>query len=278
MIKKRRKLNMSNKYPGRLIREGEQDKKIVSAIQKRLIEVGCGVTDLNKDGRPETLAVDGNYGPQTSEAVATFQAKFDDLQGRRLLVDGAVGANTWGALFGEKSVPTVEKPDSDLLAKVLDKARSQIGQSEKPPGSNGGGMVKQYLGAVGLDEGFPWCAAFLYWCFREVEGEGTRCVRTAGVLDHWARAGQQGVRRIGFQQARENPSLIKPGMIFIMDTGPAGGAGHTGIVDRIEGGTLVTIEGNTNEAGSREGTAVLRKTTRRVSSDSINKGFIDYGV
>jgi hypothetical protein len=37
-------------------------------------------------------------------------------------------------------------------------------------------------------------------------------------------------------------------MIFIMDTGPAGGAGHTGIVDRIEGGTLVTIEGNTNEA------------------------------
>ena len=46
---------MSNNYPGRLIREGEQDKNIVSAIQKRLIEVGC-VTDLNKDGRPETLS------------------------------------------------------------------------------------------------------------------------------------------------------------------------------------------------------------------------------
>lgn len=270
---------MSNNYPGRLIREGEQDKNIVSAIQKRLIEVGCGVTDLNKDGRPETLVVDGNFGPQTSEAVATFQAKFDDLQGRRLLVDGAVGANTWGALFGEGSVPTVDKPDSDLLAKVLDKARSQIGQSEKPPGSNGGGMVKQYLGAVGLDEGFPWCAAFLYWCFREVEGEGTRCVKTAGVLDHWARAGQKGTRRIGFQQARENPSLIKPGMIFIMDTGPAGGAGHTGIVDRIEGGTLVTIEGNSAiNSATREGTGVFRKTTRRVSSDSINKGFIDYGA
>jgi hypothetical protein len=67
-------------------------------------------------------------------------------------------------------------------------------------------------------------------------------------------------------------------MIFIMDTGPAGGAGHTGIVEKIEGGALVTVEGNTNAAGSREGTAVLRKTSRRVSADSINKGFIDYGA
>lgn len=267
------------KYPGHIIHEGEQDKGIVVAIQERLIAVGCGVTDVNQDGKFEKLQADGEFGPQTTEAVATFQAKFDDLQGRRLIVDGEVGSNTWGALFGKESVPTIEKADSELLGRVLEKVRSQIGQSEKPPGSNGGGMVKEYLAAVGLDEGFPWCAAFIYWCFREVEKPTTtRCIKTAGVLDHWARAGSQGIRRIGFQQARENPGLIKPGMIFIMDTGPAGGAGHTGIVEKIEGGALVTVEGNTNAAGSREGTAVLRKTSRRVSADSINKGFIDYGA
>lgn len=269
---------MINAFPGRLIREGEKDKRIVRAIQERLIKVGCGTTDIQKDGTIEKLSVDGNFGPQTTEAVSTFQARFDDLQGRRLIVDGEVGANTWGALFGKASVPTIKKADSALLVKVVEKARSQIGETEKPPGSNGGGMVKEYLRAVGLSEGFPWCAAFLYWCFREVEGGSTRCIKTAGVLDHWARASQGGIRRIGFQEARANPSLVRPGLIFIMDTGPAGGAGHTGIVERIEGGTLVTIEGNTNAAGSREGTAVLRKTTRRVSSDSINKGFIDYGT
>jgi len=184
---------MANPFPGRLIREKEKDKGIVKAIQQRLIEVGCGTTDLQKDGKPEMLEVDGDFGPQTAAAVATFQARFDDLQGRRLIVDGQVGANTWGALFGKASVPTVEKSDSALLTDVLDKARSQIGQTEVPPGSNGGGMVKEYLRAVGLGEGFPWCAAFLYWCFREVEGPTTRCVKTAGVLDHWARAGERGV-------------------------------------------------------------------------------------
>jgi hypothetical protein len=111
----------------------------------------------------------------------------------------APSALTLGGTFRRRKRSTVDKPDSDLLAKVLDKARSQIGQSEKPPGSNGGGMVKQYPGG-GTRRRFPWCAAFLYWCFREVEGEGTRCVKTAGVLDRWARAGQKGTRRIGFNR------------------------------------------------------------------------------
>lgn len=34
---------------------------------------------------------------------------------------------------------------------------------------------------------------------------------------------------------------------------------HIGIVTGAAGATIQTIEGNTNEAGSREGTAVLRK-------------------
>jgi hypothetical protein len=266
------------RFPGHLIREGHPDKTLVRAIQRRLIEVGCGAIDINKDGTPEMLTVDGEFGPQTTEAVSTFQARFDAVDGRRLIVDGEVGANTWAALFGKASVPEVTEPDSPLLGRVVEVARSQIGQTEIPPGSNGGGMVTEYLRSVGLGEGHAWCAAFLYWCFREVEGRETRCIRTAGVLDHWARAGRAGIRRIGYDQARENPALVKPGLIFIMDTGPAGGAGHTGIVERVEGGTLITIEGNTNAAGSREGTAVLRKSTRRVSRDSINKGFIDYGV
>jgi hypothetical protein len=57
-----------------------------------------------------------------------------------------------------------------------------------------------------------------------------------------------------------------------MDFG--GGAGHTGLVVGIQSGKLVTIEGNTNDGGSREGVGVFQRTGRTIGS--INKGFIEY--
>ena len=61
-------------------------------------------------------------------------------------------------------------------------------------------------------------------------------------------------------------------MIFVLDTG--GGAGHTGLVESIEGGRLITLEGNTNDGGSREGVGVFRRNGRKIVN--INRGFIDY--
>lgn len=65
---------------------------------------------------------------------------------------------------------------------------------------------------------------------------------------------------------------MQPGFIFIMDFG--GGVGHTGLVEKVLNGHLVTIEGNTNDGGSREGIGVFRRTGRKLAS--INKGFLDY--
>ncbi|MNY80404.1 hypothetical protein D3C86_2214230 [compost metagenome] len=59
-------------------------------------------------------------------------------------------------------------------------------------------------------------------------------------------------------------------MIFIMDYG--GGLGHTGFVERVEGGHIVTVEGNTDASMTREGGGVYRLTRKLVS---VNKGFID---
>ena len=44
----------------------------------------------------------------------------------------------------------------------------------------------------------------------------------------------------------------------------------------VDGGRLTTIEGNTNDGGSREGVGVFRRSERKIAS--INKGFLDYGV
>jgi hypothetical protein len=57
-----------------------------------------------------------------------------------------------------------------------------------------------------------------------------------------------------------------------MDHG--GGFGHTGFVERVDGGMMTTLEGNTDASKTREGGGVYR-LTRKIAD--VNKGFIDYG-
>jgi hypothetical protein len=116
----------------------------------------------------------------------------------------------------------------------------------------------------------------VYWCFDEVALQMPRnnpMVKTAGCLDHWRRAPAQGARRITKQQALADPGLLRPGMIFIIDHG--GGLGHTGLIERVEGGLLATIEGNTDASRTREGGGVYRLTRKILE---INTGFIDYSA
>lgn len=157
---------------------------------------------------------------------------------------------------------------SELAQKALEQAISQIGKEENPRGSNWGKTgdpVPTYLASVGINFPASWCMAFMYWCVSEAVKElvaaGTAkwinhlqsynpLVRTGGVLNQWQRISQE--YRVPAGQAPQ------PGDIFIMDLGH--GLGHTGIVEKIgEDGTLHTIEGNTNDTGSREGFEVAQK-------------------
>ena len=47
-------------------------------------------------------------------------------------------------------------------------------------------------------------------------------------------------------------------------------------MERGTGGKLVTIEGNTNDGGSREGIGVFRRDKRKIGD--INVGFLDYSL
>lgn len=254
-------------YPGRLVRRGEADPEVVLHLQRRLNAIGCGPL-------PET----GRFGAQTMHAVKRFQARFPDADGQPLKVDGVAGSLTWAALFGRAAVPAVTTAPASIASAALDVARDQIGVMEQPAGSNRGPEVDAFLRCVGLNPAagsFPWCAAFVYWCFEQAAQAGGRTnplPKTAGVLAHWNKAGERGIRRIGCVKATAQPDLVQPGHVFIMDYG--GGAGHTGLVVEVQGGKLVTIEGNTNDGGSRDGVGVFRREGRKINS--INKGFLDY--
>jgi hypothetical protein len=147
-----------------------------------------------------------------------------------------------------------------LALVALKQAQSQLGVQEVPRGSNAGPAVEKYLKSVGLGKGYAWCMAFLYWCFKEASVQNATTnplYRTGGVLKMWN------------EMKHKRVTDPQPGDIGVMDFG--GGAGHAFIVEKVlGGGKLQTIEGNTNDEGSREGYEVARRT-RNIKQ---TKGFI----
>jgi|SRR6185369_2990227 len=146
---------------------------------------------------------------------------------------------------------------------VLEIAVSQLHVREVPPGSNRGPEVDEYVRSVGLDPAgaYPWCAAFLYWCFMQAKiGAVNPCPRTGSALGMW---------KLSPDSAK---GKIEPGAVFVMDFGH--GTGHVGFIESIDGAWLTTIEGNTNVEGQREGIGVFR---RKRAVPSINKGFLYFG-
>jgi hypothetical protein len=258
-------------FPGRIIQVGDSDKETVEKIQHRLNAVGCGPID--EDGVFDKA--------RTEKAVKLFQARFPDVTGQPLVIDGKVGSLTWGALFGASTVPFNSVAPSALTKAAIEFAHTQVGVMENPLGSNRGPEVDTYLKAVGLNPAsgsFAWCVAFTYFCFKkgaETLGTSNPHIKTAGVLDHWNQAGKKPkVVRVTNAKAVADPGLVKPGSLFIIDFG--GGVGHSGMVVEMANGRLVTIEGNTNDNGSRNGIGVFRRDSRKIAS--INKGFIDYSA
>lgn len=268
-------------YPGVATRQGDRDTPAVQRIQSALVALGIG------DG-----LTDGVFDAAMQSAVRLFQSRNVDTAGVPLKVDGVVGRFTWIALFG---LPEADVPDADavpvlarLPAQMLAVATTQIGVREWPGQANRGAQVDQYLQTAGIANpgsnppgGYPWCQAFLYWCaVQACHALGRPDVpvpRTAGVLRHWQLAAQvSGVRRIPKAQALADPTLVTPGMFFTLDHGA--GKGHTGLVERVyPDGRLVTIEGNANAEGGREGVGVYRLDRRKLTEDKL-KGFVDFGA
>ena len=259
-------------YPGRNIKVGEEDGNIVRALKTKLNKA----LGIEHDPALRLDPNDPNFGPKMKQTVKLFQARNVYAEGRPLKQDGVVGALTWVALFGSDSVP-ISKGSSDkfLDSAIMIAAGEEAKQvREVPKNSNCGPEVNEYLRRVGVPPGNSWCCAFVYWCFDEAAkkmGRSNPMVKTAGCLNHWNNAGAQGAQRIRKQEAVENPGLVKSGMILIIDHG--GGLGHTGLVEKVEGALLTTIEGNTDASRSREGGGVYRLSRKIVD---INKGFIDY--
>jgi hypothetical protein len=157
-----------------------------------------------------------------------------------------------------------------LGEKMVELAKKEVGV-EEVNGTNCGPRVDEYKSATWLNpkRGWPWCAAFICWLFREAM-RGKRYTfkrpRTAGAWDfeNWCR---QQDKSVILKKPHKND--IAAGDIVIFTFSHIGIA--TGPPDK--NGLVPTIEGNTDAAGSREGGGVFikkRKLSRIRSVIKIN--------
>lgn len=130
-------------------------------------------------------------------------------------------------------------------------------------GHNDGSRVEEYLAAAGRRKGEAWCAAFVTWVFVQAGVEAA--------VSGWSPAWFPADRTVYVRGKAENltPQQADVFGIYFPD---AGRIAHVGFVDRWDDGSLtVTVEGNTNEAGSREGDGVYRKRRLKTQVYKISR-------
>ena len=150
-----------------------------------------------------------------------------------------------------------------LAQTALQCALKDVGKCEVPRGTNWGPYVQGLLANVGIRFPAAWCCAFVYSKFLDAasqHGVPNPLPRTGGVLSLWN------------QSKANRKTEPHVGDVLIMDFG--NGAGHTGFVEMVDAKYVYTVEGNSNDDGSREGYEVVKR--KRLRSDPRIKGFLRF--
>lgn len=150
-------------------------------------------------------------------------------------------------------------------ANVVASYRAQIGVRELT-GHNDGTQVETYLKTVGLQRGYAWCAAFIKWnliqgkvaAASQIDGAAASCYRKGYTVFFNHRWGGE----------------PQPGDVFTLWFRSLNRIGHTGFWDgwaNRKEGTVITVEGNTNSGGSRNGDGVYRRIRQAGSMYAVSR-------
>lgn len=157
---------------------------------------------------------------------------------------------------------------SKFIDTLVTVALVEVGVRENPKNSNRGVRVDEFKAATWLDpkQAWPWCAAFVCWSVAEAlrkcgiqETKTFKRPRTAGAWDfiNWSLDQDNTTTTNKAPKAKD----IARGDIIVFKFS------HIGIATSgcDSNGNFSTVEGNTDESGSREGGGVYAKR-RNISS------------
>jgi len=214
-----------------------------------------------------STGIDGDFGPSTEIAVKNFQKAIKQPQ------TGKVDLGLFNKLCEPmvNAFETVSKGQT-LRDKIINVAMLHLNNNAFEltikGQSNSGPWVRSYMDG---NEGEPW-----FWCmgfvqtvidqaastfekdFRTLMPRTLSCdtIGTTGL--------QKGLlRRVA--DIRKDPSIVKPGDIFLVQKTPNDWF-HTGLVTAVHDSVFETIEGNTNEDGSHNGIGVYKRSRNFVTS------------
>jgi|SRR5690606_7264171 len=163
---------------------------------------------------------------------------------------------------GNHELPVKEDVETtEIRAQLQSIYTNEIGVREKT-NKNDGERIGEYLAYTGLSQGYAWCAAFLSWSFKEAGFKEPKTAWSPSLFPAkriiWKRSGGL-VKRDG--------KVTKPsrGDVFGIYYNSYKRIAHAGFVDEWGDKYAITVEGNTNDGGSREGDGVYRKR-RPISS------------
>ena len=159
----------------------------------------------------------------------------------------------------DQSVERQKDPTEIVKRALVQKIYTgELGVRERS-GQNDGQSVEEYLKAVGLKKGEPWCAAFVCWVFDRAGIDNPHSGWAASLFHAgkviWTRDREI---KFGGNGNRKN-QLPRTGDVFGIWFPEKKRIAHVGFVDSYTGSWLITVEGNTNMAGNREGDGVYRK-------------------
>ena len=223
-------------------RKGSRGKK-VKLIQEWLSLQGLG------------LKIDGDFGPATDYAVREFQRK------EGLMVDGIVGKNT----FAKLTQPMANALEGNLASgkslgeMVVAYARQHLRQCPREMGGqNKGPWVRLYMSGY-EGEAWPWCAGFVSFILKQAceTLDVSLPLKTSFSCDILA-SGAKGKGIFLRGSKIGDRKKIKPGSFFL-ERRTSTDWTHTGIVVNAEDAVFLTVEGNTNDEGSREGYEVCSR-------------------
>lgn len=156
------------------------------------------------------------------------------------------------------NIPSIEA----VRLAVQETYTAEIGVTEDL-GPNDGVRIRQYREAVSqFDYPVSWCAIFAMYVYHVNDVEYKPA-------NEWVPTWSN--RNVIYAKGKTNNKTPKTGDVFTLFYASLKREGHIGFVDNWQssGDYFITVEGNTNIAGSREGDGVYRKRRLKASIHKV---------